>query len=94
MVDSADHARLEEVNTELAALLAEEKLAGVPLLVFANKQDLLSALSAEDISTGLNLAAIKGRSWQIQGCSGKTGDGLPEGMEWVMSQLKDREKDK
>ena len=39
-------ARLEEVNTELSRLLTEEeKLAGVPLLVFANKQDLLSAVS-------------------------------------------------
>lgn len=51
VVDSADQARLEEVNVELTKLLTEEeKLAGVPLLVFANKQDLLSALSAADVS--------------------------------------------
>lgn len=52
VVDSADQARLEEVNVELTKLLTEEeKLAGVPLLVFANKQDLLSALSAADVCT-------------------------------------------
>ena len=65
VIDSADRARLEEVNQELAKLLTEEdKLAGVPLLVMANKQDLLSALSAADISVGLNLTAIRDRPWQ------------------------------
>ena len=33
MVDSADLKRLEESEEELQELLAEEKLAGVPLLV-------------------------------------------------------------
>jgi hypothetical protein len=32
---------------------------------------------------------IKDRAWQIQACSAKTGEGLPEGMEWVVHQLKD-----
>ena len=81
VIDSADSARLEEVNTELSRLLVEEdKLAGVPLLVFANKQDLLSALPASDISLGLNLTAIRDRAWHIQACSAKSGDGLAEGM--------------
>jgi hypothetical protein len=51
VIDSADRARLEEVNKELGRLITEEdKLAAVPLLVFANKQDLLAALSAADVS--------------------------------------------
>jgi ADP-ribosylation factor-like protein 3 len=41
------------------------------------------------ISVGLNLHMIKDRAWQIQACSAKTGEGLPEGMEWVVHQLKD-----
>jgi ADP-ribosylation factor-like protein 3 len=42
---------MEEVSKELAELLNEEdKLSGVPVLVFANKQDLLSAMSAADVS--------------------------------------------
>jgi ADP-ribosylation factor-like protein 3 len=90
VIDSADRERLEEVNTELAGLLEEEKLAGVPLLVFANKQDLLSALSAADIALGLNLHAIKSRTWQIQACSGKTGEGLTEGLEWLIKTMGER----
>jgi len=92
VIDSADQDRLEEVNAEITKLLTEEdKLAGVPLLVYANKQDLLSAMSAEDIATGLNLTGIKDRSWQIQACSAKAGEGLSEGMEWLVTTIQERE---
>ncbi len=92
VIDSADRARLEEVNSELTRLLTEEdKLAGVPLMVFANKQDLLSALSAADISVGLGLTSIKDRPWQIMACSAKTGEGLQEGMEWLIKVVGDRQ---
>ncbi len=91
VIDSADGERLEEVNIELSRLIAEEeKLTGVPLLVFANKQDLLSALGASDISAGLNLHALKDRAWQIQACSAKTGEGLTEGLEWLIKIVGER----
>ncbi|GCA63107.1 small GTPase superfamily, ARF type, partial [Kipferlia bialata] len=38
VVDSAARRRLEESSVELSILLDEQQLAGVPLLVFANKQ--------------------------------------------------------
>lgn len=95
VVDSADRARLEEVNVELTKLLKEEdKLAGVPVLVFANKQDLLSALSAADISTGLNLHDIRDRPWQIQPCSAKKEEGLDEGLSWLTKVVQEREAEK
>ena len=49
VIDSADRRRLEETGVELGLLLEEDKLAGVPLLIFANKQDLLSALPASEV---------------------------------------------
>ncbi|XP_048586468.1 ADP-ribosylation factor-like protein 2 isoform X2 [Nematostella vectensis] len=49
VVDSADQRRLADCKTELQGLLVEERLAGATLLVFANKQDLPGALSAEQI---------------------------------------------
>ena len=49
VIDSADRRRLEESGEELKSLLEEEKLAGTPLLVLANKQDLLNALSAQEV---------------------------------------------
>ncbi|OON19030.1 hypothetical protein X801_05109, partial [Opisthorchis viverrini] len=62
--------------TELSELLAEDKLVGVPFIVFANKQDLLNAETADKISDGLGLLTIRDRPWQIQGCSALTGTGI------------------
>ena len=53
-------------------------MAGVPLLVMANKQDLMNALPANEIADGLNLFGIRDRPWQIQPCSAKTGGGPGE----------------
>ena len=50
VIDSADERRLgTEAAEELASLLEEDKLAGVPTLIFANKQDLLNAKSATEV---------------------------------------------
>jgi ADP-ribosylation factor-like protein 3 len=91
VIDSADSRRLEETGVELGQLLDEEKLSGVPLLIYANKQDLISALGPDEISEGLNLHTIRDRVWEIQACSAKTGEGLQEGMEWIVSQINDQE---
>lgn len=66
----------------------EEKMSGVPLIVFANKQDLVGAMSADEIADELNLTSIRDRPWQIQACSAKQGTGLTEGMEWLMKMLR------
>eukprot|EP00415_Alexandrium_ostenfeldii_P001824 UN1824 len=87
VIDSSDKRRLEESGGELRELLAEDKLGGIPLLVFANKQDLLQATPADEIAESLNLADIKDRNWTIQACSAKEGTGLQDGMEWVVGQV-------
>ena len=49
------------IALELQHLLDEERLIGVPLLIFANKQDLLSALSPvgkEYIVCNINIVYI------------------------------------
>mmetsp|Transcript_42470 Transcript_42470/g.31111 ORF Transcript_42470/g.31111 Transcript_42470/m.31111 type:complete len:144 (-) Transcript_42470:154-585(-) len=43
VIDSSDRMRMEECGEELQKLLEEDKLAGLPLLIFANKQDLIMA---------------------------------------------------
>jgi ADP-ribosylation factor-like protein 3 len=87
VVDSADKRRLEEAGIELDQLLEEEKLAGVPLLVYANKQDLVSAVPAAGIADSMNLTALRDRRWHVQQCSAKTGNGLQEGMDWLMQNV-------
>ena len=65
MVDSADEMRVAEVKENLQELLSEELLAGVPLLVFANKQDLEMALEAPEVMASLQLENISDRTWNI-----------------------------
>uniref|UniRef100_A0A8C4QHZ9 ADP ribosylation factor like GTPase 3a n=1 Tax=Eptatretus burgeri TaxID=7764 RepID=A0A8C4QHZ9_EPTBU len=76
VIDSADRKRFEETGQELAELLEEEKLCGVPVLLFANKQDLLTAAPASEIAEGLNLHTMRDRIWQVQACSALTGEGV------------------
>ena len=87
MVDSADEMRVQEVKDNLQELLSEELLAAVPLLVFANKQDLEMALDAPEVMEHLDLNSITDRSWNIQACSAVTKDGLNEGMTWLIETI-------
>ena len=62
----------------------------MPLLVFANKQDLDLALSAEEVMTHLELNDITSRTWNIQSCSAVSQMGLNEGMEWMIQTINTR----
>ena len=88
VIDSADRKRFEETGHELQELLYEEKLASVPLMIYANKQDLMNAASASGIAEGLGLHHIKDRAWQIQACSATSGGGVRDGMEWVCKNVR------
>jgi ADP-ribosylation factor-like protein 2 len=90
VVDSADRRRLEDCKIELQRLLQEEKLAGASLLIFANKQDLPGALTKEDIINVLELNSIVNRHWTIQICSAVTGEGLREGIDWIVGDISSR----
>ena len=50
--------RLKECATELVSLLEEENLKEVPMLVYANKQDLQFALDADAVMDQLKLSDI------------------------------------
>ncbi|XP_077297217.1 ADP-ribosylation factor-like protein 3 [Arctopsyche grandis] len=87
VVDCSDKRRLEETSSELTELLTDEKLKGVPLLVYANKQDLPTALPASEIAQALGLHLLRDRTWQIQSCVAIEGSGVKEGMEWVCKNI-------
>ena len=93
VVDSADQVRLEICRKELCGLLEQEKLAGASLLIFANKQDVRGALTAEEIAKALGLrenSSFQNRHWSIRGCSAVTGEGLVDGMDWLTDDVASR----
>ena len=78
MVDSADKRRADECAEELETLMGEEELAGVPVLVFAH-----------EIIEALELSTVKDRWIHVQACSAKTGDGLEDGLNMLMTKVKE-----
>lgn len=61
VVDSSDGARFADCASELRSLLSEERLAGAPLLVLANKQDVRGALTPGEVARALGLEEEEGR---------------------------------
>jgi len=88
VVDSTDAATLPLVAQELAKLLVNQSLEDVPLLVFANKQDMESALTPAAISAQLHLDAIKSRPYFVQASSARTGAGVEDGLTWLAGCMK------
>ena len=93
VVDSSDKARLETCKMELCSLLQQEKLAGASLLILANKQDVKGSYNANEIATILGLkedTSFQNRHWSIRGCSAVTGEGLQDGMDWIVDDIASR----
>lgn len=90
VVDSADFDRMDDCKRELASLLVEERLAGASLLVVANKQDLSSSASPEEIEELLGLRNLKSHNWRIFACSAVTGENLIDAVDWLCSDISSR----
>eukprot|EP01009_Symbiontida_sp_KSa7_P006076 NODE_2474_length_471_cov_521.104265_g2040_i0.p1 GENE.NODE_2474_length_471_cov_521.104265_g2040_i0~~NODE_2474_length_471_cov_521.104265_g2040_i0.p1 ORF type:complete len:131 (-),score=26.74 NODE_2474_length_471_cov_521.104265_g2040_i0:79-447(-) len=91
VVDSNDTGRLEDCKTELHALLLEERLAGASVLIFTNKQDISTAMSPQQIQEFLDISGSEQkRHINLVSCSAVTGDGLVEGIDWIVSDIANR----
>lgn len=91
VVDSTDKDRMDIASKELHLMLQEEELQESALLVFANKQDQPGALSASEVSKELNLAELKDRSWSIVASSAIKGEGITEGLDWLIDVIKEEQ---
>mmetsp|Transcript_14958 Transcript_14958/g.20910 ORF Transcript_14958/g.20910 Transcript_14958/m.20910 type:complete len:193 (+) Transcript_14958:127-705(+) len=87
VIDSADSSRMEEASNELHKLLDEEQLKNIPLLVYANKQDLPNKMPVGSVLERLELFKEKTRPCLVQGCSAVGGEGLYPGLDWLATQL-------
>eukprot|EP01010_Urceolus_cornutus_P001259 NODE_1789_length_756_cov_673.493635_g1390_i1.p1 GENE.NODE_1789_length_756_cov_673.493635_g1390_i1~~NODE_1789_length_756_cov_673.493635_g1390_i1.p1 ORF type:complete len:184 (-),score=32.27 NODE_1789_length_756_cov_673.493635_g1390_i1:145-696(-) len=87
VADCNDKERVSQARDELQKMLSEEELRGAALLVFANKQDLPSAMSTAEITDKLGLHALRQRDWFIQGSCATSGEGLHEGLDWLSTNV-------
>ncbi|XP_034487397.1 ADP-ribosylation factor-like protein 3 isoform X1 [Drosophila innubila] len=88
VIDCTDRTRFSEAGSELFEMLMDNRLKRVPLLVFANKQDLPNAMTASEVAEGLGLVRLEERTWEIKACTAVDGTGLKEGMDWVCKNMK------
>ncbi|XP_058456169.1 ADP-ribosylation factor-like protein 6 [Malaya genurostris] len=91
VIDSSDRMRLVVVKDELEILIQHPDIANrrVPILFFANKMDCADALSSVKIAAGLGLEKIKDKPWHISSSNALTGEGLQDGVQWMVHQIRE-----
>ena len=85
--------RLCVARDELELLLRHRDIAAgarTPMLFFANKMDLPGALEPSEVSMQLGLPALTERPWQIAASNALTGEGVEEGIAWLVQALNRR----
>ncbi|GIL84537.1 hypothetical protein Vretimale_14402 [Volvox reticuliferus] len=87
VLDAADSARFPEADTVLQELFKADLLKKVPILVFCNKMDLETAARPAEVAAALHLPSTSSRGFQLQSCSALRGDGIKEGMQWLLDQV-------
>jgi small GTP-binding protein len=87
VIDSTDRERVSESCNELHKILSDHSLQNIPLLVFANKQDLPNPIPPLSIAEGLDLYNIK-NPWFVQATCALNALGLHQGLDWLINHLK------
>ena len=87
VVDASDEARIGECNESFQSLLKDEKLINVPVLAYGNKADLDNCLGPDEIIEKLEMNGITGRDWSLYACSALKGDGVKDGIKWLLEKL-------
>lgn len=76
-----------EAKESLHAILADDELANAELLVLANKQDLPYSMTPAEVTDSLGLPKLRNRNWFVQSTVGTTGQGLYQGLDWLVDKL-------
>ncbi|XP_063677130.1 ADP-ribosylation factor K-like [Bolinopsis microptera] len=86
VVDSSETDRFTEALGELEAVLKAEELRIVPILVLANKQDMVT-VGTQDLVEMFDLSHISDRPFKVFKCSIKNNEGIEEAMKWLLRSL-------
>ena len=99
VVDAAESdAAVDEARGVLAKALfrapdaraRNDKKKRPPLAVFANKSDVPAARTASELAAAMRLTGesdmLEGRAWHVGACCARTGEGVREGIRWVLEK--------
>jgi len=91
VVDSSHLERINDARDELLQLLANEEAKNIPIIVFANKQDLPHAVKKDELIEMLNIGAYVNKKpsslVKVQESSAVKDIGLLEGFEWIVDKI-------
>ena len=90
VIDSSDTERIQEANEELSSVINDDRLRNIPVLVYANKQDLPQAMTPGTIYEKMK-ETLRNRNFLVQGCTATTGKGLYDGLDWLSKALTEEE---
>ncbi|XP_077292494.1 ADP-ribosylation factor related protein 1 [Arctopsyche grandis] len=90
IVDSSDRERVANSKETFDKMISSEHLKGVPLLVLANKQDIPDCMGVHTVKPIFNQNAhlIGARDIMLMAVSALTGDGVDEGIRWLVDCIK------
>jgi len=88
VVDAHDREKLPTARFELHSLLDKPELAGVPLLVLGNKNDLPDYMPVEELIRALDLNTIQDRPVSCYSCSMKSTHNLDIVLKWLAERAK------
>ncbi len=88
VVDAANQSRFDDAKSALEKVLRHPDLQGAPILIFANKQDLPAAVTAQDFSNYLDLKELNDRPSLVQAMSAYDGSGIQEGVFWLVEAMR------
>ena len=87
VIDSTDTRLLDFAREKLFLHLQNSVAKNAILLVYANKQDLPNAMKSEEIIEKYQLNTIKEQPWHLQESNFTTGEGIYEGIDWIIENL-------
>lgn len=90
MIDSNDRERMNESKELFDKMIKNEYLSGVPLLILANKQDIVESMGVREIKPVFQQHGhlIGRRDCLTIPTSGLTGHGVEEAINWLTDSLK------
>ena len=88
VVDAADESAIESSKVELHALMDKPSLAGTPLLILGNKNDLVGALDGPRLIERMDLKSIKEREVCVYSVSCKQQRNIDITLMWLTKHAK------
>ncbi|CAH8460093.1 unnamed protein product [Dicrocoelium dendriticum] len=90
VIDSTDVSRFDESLEAFDKMIRNPALESAPLLILANKQDVKNAFPVGEMNKVLcdSMRFVGQRDCTIRGVSALRGDGVPDGICWMLDKVK------